>query len=215
MEVARKRLGRAEQRALTKARLIASARIVFARRGFHRALLEEIAEEAGYSTGAIYANFEGKEDLFLAVLEDHVAARVRAVEQAVSDASTPAQRARAGADNWMQFLREDPDWYRLFIEFWSYAQRDPELRTRVAVRFAAFPKANAELIEVGARDAGIALPEGLANAAGTLFTALADGLALMKLLDPEAIPDELFGDALSALYQLSTRANHQRAAAPR
>jgi AcrR family transcriptional regulator len=215
MKVARKRLSRAEQRALTKARLIVSARIVFARRGFHRALLEEIAEEAGYSTGAIYANFEGKEDLFLAVLDDHVAARVRAVEQAVSDASTPAQRVRAGADDWMRFLREDPDWYRLFIEFWSYAQRDPELRARVAVRFAAFPKANAELIEVGARDVGIALPEGLAIAAGTLFTALADGLALMKLLDPEAVPDELFGDALSALYQLSTQANHQRAAAPR
>jgi AcrR family transcriptional regulator len=214
MEVARKRLSREEQRAQTKARLIASARIVFARRGFHQALLEEIAEEAGYSTGAIYANFDSKEDLFLAVLDDHVAARVRAVEQAVSDASAPAQRGRAGADDWMRFLREDPDWYRLFIEFWSYAQRDPELRARVAARFAAFPKANTELIQAGARDVGLALPEGLAEAAGTLFTALADGLALMKLLDPEAVPDELFGDALSALYQLATRANHQRAAAP-
>ncbi len=211
MEVARKRLSREEQRALTKARLIASARIVFARRGFHQALLEEIAEEAGYSTGAIYANFDGKEDLFLAVLDDHVAARVRAVEQAVSEASTPAQRARAGADDWMRFLREDHDWYRLFIEFWSYAQRDLELRARVATRFAAFPKANAELIEAGARNVGIALPEGLANAAGTLFTALADGLALMKLLDPEAVPDELFGDALAALYQLITQANQRRA----
>lgn len=214
MEVVRKRLNREEQKALTKARLIASARIVFARQGFHQAMLEEIAEEAGYSTGAIYANFDSKEDLFLAVLDDHVAARVRAVEQAVSDASTPPQRARAGADDWMQFIREDPDWYRLFIELWSYAQRDPELRARVAARFAAFPKANAELIQAGARDLDIALPEGLANAAGTLFTALADGLALMKLLDPEAVPDELFGDALAALYQLITQANQRRAAAP-
>lgn len=208
MAVARKRLSRDEQRALTKARLIASARIVFARRGFHRALLEEIAEEAGYSTGAIYANFDSKEDLFLAVLDDHVAARVRAVERAVADASTPAGRARAGADNWMRFLREDPDWYRLFIEFWSYAQRDPELRARVAARFAAFPKANAELVKAGARDADVALPEDLAQAVGTLFTALADGLALMKLLDPEAVPDELFGDALSAFYRLVAADEH-------
>lgn len=214
MEVARKRLNREEQRALTKARLIASARIVFARRGFHQALLEEIAEQAGYSTGAIYANFESKEELFLAVLDDHVAARVRAVEQAVSEAGTPAQRARAGADDWMRFLCEDPGWYRLFIELWSHAQRDPELRARVAARFAAFPKANAELVQAGARDLDIALPEGLANAAGTLFTALADGLALMKLLDPEAVPDELFGDALAALYQLLTQTNWRRPAAP-
>jgi AcrR family transcriptional regulator len=204
MELARKRLSRVQQRALTKSRLIASARIVFARRGFHRALLEDVADEAGYTTGAIYANFDSKEDLFLAVLDDHVAARLRAVDEAVSDASTPMQRARAGADNWMQFLREDPDWYRLFIEFWSYAQRDPELRARVAARFAAFPKANAELVEAAARNADIVLPDGLAEAAGTLFTALADGLALMKLLDPEAVPDELFGNALSALYQLTT-----------
>jgi AcrR family transcriptional regulator len=208
--VARKRLSREQQREQTNARLIASARIVFARLGYHRALLKEIAEEAGYSTGAIYANFDSKEDLFLAVLDDHVAARVCAVERAVSAAGTPAQRARAGADNWMQFLREDPDWYRLFIEFWSYAQRDPELRAQVAARFVAFPKANAELIEAGARDAGVVLSEGLAESAGTLFTALADGLALMKLLDPEAVPDELFGDALSVLYELATQVSHQR-----
>jgi AcrR family transcriptional regulator len=80
MAATRKRLSRQEQTAQTKARLITSARIVFARQGFHRALLEEIAEEAGYSTGAIYAHFDGKEDLFLAVLDDHVAARIRAVE---------------------------------------------------------------------------------------------------------------------------------------
>lgn len=211
MAVTRKRLSRQEQTAQTKARLITSARIVFARQGFHRALLEEIAEEAGYSTGAIYAHFDSKEDLFLAVLDDHVAARIRAVEQAISEASTPARRPRAGADNWMQFLNEDPDWYRLFIEFWSYAQRDPELRAQVAARFAAFPKANAELIEAGARDVDVVLPKGLAEAAGTLFTALADGLALMKLLDPQAVPDELFGDALSALYELTARANQQDA----
>lgn len=214
MTVARKRLSRGEQRAQTKARLIASARTVFARQGFHRALLEAVAAEAGYSTGAIYANFDSKEDLFLAVLDEHVATRVNAVKQAVSDASTPTDRARAGADNWMQFLREDPYWYPLFIEFWSYAQRDPELRARIAARFAAFPKANAELIEANARNAGVAMPPILAQAAGTLFTALADGLALMKLLDPDAVPDELFGDALSTLYQLVTHANQPGESAP-
>ena len=215
MEVARQRLSRQEQKAQTKARLIAAGRTVFARQGFHRALLEEVAEQAGYSTGAIYANFGNKEDLFLAVLDEHVSARLRAVEHAVSDATTPSQRLRAGADNWMEFLRKEPDWYRLFIEFWSYAQRDPELRARVATRFAAFPQANAQWIEQGARELDIALPEGLAGAVGTLFTAVADGLALMKLLDPEAVPDELFGDALSALHQLTLQAAQQDAAALR
>lgn len=213
MGVTRKRLSREEQKAQTRARLIASARSVFARRGFHRALLEEVAEEAGYSTGAIYANFESKEDLFLAVLDEHVSARLRDVEDAVSDATKPGERMRAGADNWMGFLRDDPDWYPLFIEFWSYAVRDPELRVRVAARFAAFPKANAQFVEQGARELDIALSEDLTASLGTLLTAVADGLALMKLLDPGAVPDELFGDALSALYQLATQANQANPAA--
>jgi AcrR family transcriptional regulator len=205
MELARKRLSRDEQKARTKALLIESGRTVFARRGFHRASLEEVADEAGYSTGAVYANFEGKEDLFLAVLDEHVRARLRAVEEALSGATSPVGRVRAGADNWMEFLREDPGWYPLFIEFWSYAVRDPKLRGRVAARFAAFPKANAHLIDQGAAELGIALSDDLTAALGTLLTALADGLALMKMLDPEAVSDELFGDALSALYGLAAR----------
>src|SRR6266540_3195196 len=68
---------REEQRALTRARLLEAAGSVFARRGFHAASLDEVAREAGATTGAIYSNFEGKEDLFLAVFEEHVASQVR------------------------------------------------------------------------------------------------------------------------------------------
>jgi AcrR family transcriptional regulator len=210
----KKRLTREEQKARTRARLIAAARRVFARRGFHRALLEEIAEEAGYSTGAIYSNFSGKEELFLAVLDDHIAARVRAVDQMVAEAVTPAERWRAGADNWMQFLRDDPDWYPLFIEFWAYALRQPELRKQVATRFRAFPQANARLLAQGASDLGVALPDELAERGGTLVTALADGLAVIKLMDPEAVPDELFGDALSLLFSAGIEALGDSSSAP-
>src|SRR5437016_5960759 len=131
----RKRLNRDERKALTRTSLIDGARAVFAGRGFHRASLAEIAEEAGYSTGAVYSNFAGKEDLFLAVLDEHIARRLRAVEDAVAQADTPQEQARAGARNWMEFLSEEPDWYPLFIEFWAYALRDPDLRVRVAERF--------------------------------------------------------------------------------
>jgi AcrR family transcriptional regulator len=193
------RLSREEQQARTRSELVAAARKVFAQRGFHRAKLDEIAAEAGFSTGAVYSNFAGKEDLFLAVLDDHIARRLEAVERAVGEAGSPAERARAGADNWMRFLDEDPSWYPLFIEFWSYALRDPGLRKDVAVRFAAFPKANAELVAAGARELGLRLPRDKVGAIGVLLTALADGLALMKLIDPESVPDELFGDAVVAL----------------
>jgi AcrR family transcriptional regulator len=198
----RKRLRRDERKALTRAGLIGAARAVFARRGFHRASLEEIAEEAGYSTGAVYSNFAGKEDLFLAVLDEHIARRLHAVEEAVARADTPREQARAGASNWMEFLRDDPDWYPLFIEFWAYALRDPELRASVAERFAAFPRANARLLAEGMGRAGVRLPDDIARRAGLLLTALSDGLALIKVMDPDAVPDDLFGDVLSFLTQV-------------
>lgn len=199
---ATKRLTRDELKARTRTRLIASARTVFARRGYHRASLEEIGEEAGYSTGAVYSNFKGKEDLFLAVLEQHVADRVDAVQRAVADAPTPEARLRAAADDWMRFLAEDPDWYPLFIEFWAYAVRDPRLRAQMAERFAVILDANAALVRAGAQELGIPLSDELARAGGLFVTALADGLALIKGLDPEAVADEFLGDAVSALPAL-------------
>jgi AcrR family transcriptional regulator len=66
-------LTRAEQQSRTRAALIASARRVFARDGFHGANLAAIAREAGLTKGAVYSNFDNKADVFLAVLDDDLA----------------------------------------------------------------------------------------------------------------------------------------------
>ena len=68
---------RDERKARTRADLLETARRVFELRGFHAASLEEIADAAGYSKGAIYSNFSGKDELFLAVISDHVKRRFR------------------------------------------------------------------------------------------------------------------------------------------
>src|SRR5437016_1373494 len=82
----------------TRAELIAAAARVFARRGFHGASIQEIANEAGWSTGAIYWHFAGKDDLFLAVFEEYAATRVREWEDIHAHAEGDfAQRARAYA----------------------------------------------------------------------------------------------------------------------
>jgi AcrR family transcriptional regulator len=66
-------LTRAEQQSRTRAALVASARRVFARDGFHGANLTAIAREAGLTKGAVYSNFDSKADVFLAVLDDDLA----------------------------------------------------------------------------------------------------------------------------------------------
>ena len=62
------RLSRAESQASTRERLLDAARAIFVRDGYVRASLEAIADEAGFSKGAVYSNFEGKEALFLELL---------------------------------------------------------------------------------------------------------------------------------------------------
>ena len=192
---------REEQRALTRARLLEAAKRVFARRGFHAASVEEIAREAGATTGAIYSNFEGKEDLFLALFEEHVASQLRKYRELFARGADLAERSRGGADDWMAYLDEEPDAFPLQIEFWSYAVRDPELRPRFAARLAAFRETFAQLIEQGASDLGIDVPPGFAERMGMVIQALGNGMALEKLADPDAVPNELLGSAIALIFQ--------------
>jgi AcrR family transcriptional regulator len=205
---------RDEQRALTRARLLDAARRVFARRGYHAASLEEIAREAGATTGAIYSNFAGKEELFLALFEDHVASQIRKYREIFARGTNVEERSRGGADDWMAYLHDEPDSFPLLIEFWSYAVRDPKLRPRYAERLAVFRETFAQQIEEGARDLGIELPLGFAQRMGTVINALGNGLALEKLADPDSVPDELLGSTIALIFQALISAHESGADLP-
>src|SRR5688500_14063171 len=96
------RLTRQERQAATRERLIEAATRVFARRGYLAASVEEIADEAGFSHGAVYSNFTGKEDLFLAVYAERIVRRQGEILAAHDRPATPADQARAAADQWME-----------------------------------------------------------------------------------------------------------------
>jgi AcrR family transcriptional regulator len=192
---------RDEQRALTRRRLLDSAEAVFARHGFHGAPVDEIAREAGATTGALYSNFAGKEDLFLALFEERIATDVGNYSQIVAAGATFEEQARGAADHWMQILRERPAYFPLLIEFWAYAIRVPKLRERMADRFAAIRSASARLVLEGAERLGVAPDAESGELLGMLINALGNGLALEKLADPDAVPDALYGDMLVLVLQ--------------
>lgn len=192
---------RDEQKALTRRRLLDAAEIVFAQRGFHGASVEEIAREAGATTGALYSNFLGKEDLFLAMFERSIQADVHDYAEIFTTQGTPEEKTRAVADLWMRILRERPHYFPLVIEFWSYAMREPQLREPLAERFRTLRAGGARLIGQGAERRGISLSPELAERLGLLITALGNGLALEKLLDPDGIADETYGDLLTLIFR--------------
>lgn len=197
---AKRRLTREESRAETRRRLIAAARKVFLRRGFHVATIEEIAEEAGYTIGALYSNFETKGDLFVAVFEEYAAARAAEVEKVVDEAGDRDARPAAAAAQWMDKLAAEPQWFPLWVEFWTYAVRQPRLRRKFAVPLGALRVTVGRLVERRARERGfrLAMP---AEEIGLAIKALGEGIALEKLIDPDAVPDRILGDFLTIFFR--------------
>ncbi len=198
------RLTREQSKAQTRERLLGAARTVFARRGYHGASVEEIAAEAGYSTGALYSNFDGKQALFLTLLERETEEHAREIEEAVRERDSIAERARGGAARWMAMIEREPELQLLFMEFWAYAGRDPNVRRQVAESFARAREVLTRLIVDGARDFELEL-ELPAEQLAIAIDALADGIARQKMADPEAVPDELMGRVLALLLAGATR----------
>ncbi|HTE69939.1 MAG TPA: helix-turn-helix domain-containing protein, partial [Actinomycetes bacterium] len=66
------RLSRAERREQTRQELLTAAEACFVSRGFHATSVDQVAERAGYTKGAVYSNFASKEDLFFAVYQRRV-----------------------------------------------------------------------------------------------------------------------------------------------
>lgn len=196
-----RRSRREERNEETRAELVAAAAGVFARRGFQGASLQEIAREAGYSTGAVYWHFQGKDDLFLAVYEAQAAARVRDMEsfREVATGELP-QRARAFADQFMARLAEDPEFMILSLEFLVHAWRNPPLREAFSHRISWGRIAAARLLADSAREAGVELPMPAEDLASVLRE-LGTGLGLAKLADPDAIPGRLYGDFVQLLFE--------------
>jgi AcrR family transcriptional regulator len=194
------RLTREERKAETRTALIAAARKVFARRGFEAATVEEIAAEAGFTTGAVYSNFGGKDDLVMAVVDETVELEIRDFAERFAQARSVDERARGGADRWMELLHEPPDYFPLFVELCVAGRRDPELRKRLAIRSGAIHDQSARLLSVGAGEVGVELDREFAERLAVAINALGTGLALEKLIAPEAVPDDLYGWTLSLLF---------------
>jgi AcrR family transcriptional regulator len=186
----RQRLTRAEKSAQTRAQLMASARQLFLRRGFHAASLELVAEEAGFTIGAVYSRFGSKADLFLAILDEHID-RIVAEVAKVADLDQPlGAHAELLAGRRMDLLERERDWFPLVLEFWSHAARDERLRREFGARHERLVAAYAGLIEADYARLGLPLPmapEVLARA----VVAMGNGVALERLADPGRVPEGL------------------------
>jgi AcrR family transcriptional regulator len=189
----RRRLTRAEAKARTREQLLDAAAQVFAQKGYAGASVDEIAEAAGYSAGALYSNFGSKEKLFTELMSAwrsrgiaRQAARVAAIveEDGPDPLAVFVQRLEKVAG-------KSTEAAALQAEFWLFAVRNPEAMRVLAAKTderidALAPLTSHVLRRYGAR------PDVPAGTVTRIALALFQGLARQRQIDPGAVPADLF-----------------------
>jgi len=192
------RLTRAERRDATRAAIVGSAEELFAERGFWGVTLDEIADRAGLTKGAVYSNFESKEDLLLAVSakqafriheEEFPSARLPFREQLRAIGRLIA-RASSGEEVRRVAPRE--------LELATLALRSDRFREILVGAARSQSHSIGKLIRERAASQGIELDLS-ADEIGTLLTAVRLGLTRMSLLAPGDIPQKFFEDAFERI----------------
>jgi AcrR family transcriptional regulator len=190
---------RSEARGTARERLLEAAGRAFARRGYDNASIDDIAADAGVTKGAVYWNFENKAELFFALLEERVDQGARGLMELTRGASSEAATSPAVSAGLSAIIDEQRELLLLLHEYWSLAVRDQDLGRRYAERQLALRQDLAEMLKVRHATTGVPLTVS-AERLATVILAMANGLAMDRLVDPVAVPDDLFGEALDLIY---------------
>ncbi len=172
--------------------LLDAAMEVFVARGYHAAAMDEIAERAGVSKPVLYQHFPGKQDLYLALLDESVETLIGAVADAIRSTTDNRQRVTATFAAYFEYVAEHSGTFRLVFE--SDFTSEPAVRARLAEA----DRTCADLIsQVIKEDAGLADDEAYLLSIGLL--GMAQVSARYWLSTRDAIPREAAEQLVSRL----------------
>lgn len=201
------RLTRAEQRAQTRADLLTAARERFLAVGYTAASLDDIADRAGYSKGAVYSNFVDKPNLCREVLQSLHEEKVAEMTALITGPGELEDRID-GLAEWVERTVGDVGWTMLELEFVTVSRNDPQLRAMVVeLRTAAHRTvvdglrgflaggADAEVIDAEADHYQLESTADLLLSAGI-------GLGIQRAIDPTVSVDAVVESMRSTLTLL-------------
>jgi AcrR family transcriptional regulator len=178
--------------------------------------VDEIAEEAGYSKGALYWHFSGKEELLAVVLRERIDAPMRDSVELLASAAPERDMSLEATSEFARQLEHEREAMLIEREYWTLAIRDPKLGKRYAERQAELRDALAAALEARARHLGAPDLPMRAQDVARIVMSIIGGLAADELLVPGSVQPELLGDALALLYSgLVARAEPSRPASNR
>jgi len=183
------------RRERTRQHLIDAGAVVFGRRGYHGASLDEVAATAGFTKGAVYSNFKNKDDLFVAVLEDQMHGQIAEIEALLAEHPHPGP-AQLDAIRQLISPQFEVNWTALYLEFVLYALRNPSAQTLLQ----QFRRRTRDAVERMIRQEWQVLgaaPGLSARAMATITLAIFIGLDLERLVDPEDVAPQVTQDTLA------------------
>jgi AcrR family transcriptional regulator len=192
-------LNRKQKQAKTRSALLRSAAKLICRKGITEASIDDVATDAGYTKGAFYANFKSKEEMFLVMLDEAYAEELERLEAHLPGEGAPAEEVRESAEDFLSYVRSNPDWPRLYFEFVVYSARNPEFRDELATRNRAMRERIAEVIRKWSDNFSAEAPFPYEDIALMLFC-MADGFLIQQLVEPDTDAD-LYGTMNATLFK--------------
>jgi AcrR family transcriptional regulator len=184
----------------TRDKLFEAAARVFEEQGIGGVSIEAIAAAAGFSRGAFYSNFKSKDELIIAMIEDHVARSIRRNLDLLATHDNLADYIDALKS--MDRSRQDPLARSplLHMEMILFVARAEKRRPELAERLRARRKLIADIVETASSNSG---KNSALNPAwiGAIVLALEDGFRLHRLIDPETTPADSFLRAIGDLQR--------------
>jgi AcrR family transcriptional regulator len=184
----------------TREKLFEAAARVFEEQGIGGASVEAIAAAAGFTRGAFYSNFKSKDELIIAMLEDHVEQAIRRSHELLALHRNLAEFIEAMKT--MDRNRQDPLGRSplLHMEMILFVARAEKRRPDLAKRLRARRKMIADIVETTSKHSG---RNGQLNPTwtGAIMLALEDGFRLHRLIDPETTPADSFLRAIGDLQK--------------
>ncbi len=190
------RTSRASRQAQTRETLIDTAREMFLDDGYAATSLDRVAVKAGFSKGAVYSNFGGKEELCMAVLDQIHEEQIEGVLSAFAKDTDLDGRIDAFVE-WARVGLGHPRWTALEVEFAGVARQSPYVAAELVKRHREIIGGLTELIRNISEQEGVEMgldPEQVA----TVFLSLGIGLGAMRSID-NTLDVNVFGDIIKVL----------------
>lgn len=182
----------------TRRAVLAAAEEVFAERGIEAASVDDVAAAAGLTKGAVYSSFRSKNDLVLVLMEEYITDRQREITELFDTIADNREALRDTGAQLMAAIHSGARWQRLLISYAVHGTRDPAVRAALRDKRRQLRSSLATMIERFADERDLTLPFSPEEAA-VIVLSLSNGFAVEGYLDPDAVPEDLFGRVLAVL----------------